>query len=246
MSEHKPAEVHAKEKMMEALFEYAAACHVDNILDENPIEHDSSLEFALPPEFDKKMKKIIARHDRKETLKALRKKTIKYLPKAAIFLLVLIGSFTIVVASVEALRVKAINIIYDMQNQFTSIRTTDENNTKQLIDIPQDWNGFVPNYIPPGFRIDNAEESKMMKIISYKNEQGQSIVFTQYLNLNTDLRIDTEGAAVQNITVQNNDALLSEKQGLISIAWKGEYLFSLIGVADKTEMLKMAESIKKK
>jgi hypothetical protein len=104
----KPAEVHAKEKMIEALFEYAAACHVDYILDENPVKEDSSREFTLPPEFDKKMKKMIARHERKESLKTLRKKTIKYLPKAAIFLLVLIGSsFTIVVASVEALRVKA-------------------------------------------------------------------------------------------------------------------------------------------
>lgn len=246
MSEHKPAELQAKEKMMEALFEYAAACHVDNISNENPIEDDSSLEFSLPAEFDRKMKKIIAGHNRKETLKRVRKKTIKFLPKAAIFLLVLVGSFTIVVASVQALRVKAINIIYDIQNKYTSIQTSDENNTMQINGkIPENWNGYVPGYIPPGFKIDKTEQRDMFEAIYYNNEQDQIIRFTRYFSENTDLRIDTEGATVHNISINNTDALLSDKQGLISIVWKEDYLFSLVGEADKSELVKMANSIEK-
>lgn len=133
MSEHESAKVQATEKILEALFEYAAACHVQNILAENPLENDPAPDLALPPEFDRKMKKLIARHDRKETFKKIREETVKFLPKAAIFLLVLLGSFTVVVASVQALRVTALNMILNIQHQFTSIQIKDINNgqTKQ-------------------------------------------------------------------------------------------------------------------
>ena len=248
MNEHKTVKAQSEEKMLEALYEYAAACHADNILKEYQIEDDSNPEFVLPPEFDTRMKKIIAKYERKESRNRIRKKIAKIAPKAAIFLLVLIGSFTIVVASVQALRVKALNIILNIQNQYTSIQTEDENNSRLNQvgkQIPQDWNGYVPTYVPPGFIIDKTKASNLMNVIYYKNEQDQTIEFTQYLSSNTDLRIDTEDAAVQNININNDDALLSEKQGIISIAWKEGYLFSLIGEADKADMLKMAESIKK-
>jgi len=248
MSEQESAKLQAKEKMLEALFEYAAACHVDNILAENPIEYDTAPEFTLPPEFDRRMKRLIAKHDRKEFLNNIKKKTIKLLPRAAVFLLVLLGSFTIVVASVQALRVKALNIILNIQNQYTSIQTTDENNvqTKQADkQIPPDWSGYVPNYIPLGFKVTKTEKRNLFQAIYYSNEKGQTIRFTQYLSSNTDFRLDTEGATVRNISIHNCDALLADKQGFISIAWKEDFLFSLIGEADKAELIKMAESIKK-
>ncbi len=247
MNEQESAKVQTEEKMLEALFEYAAACHVDNILTEYPIEEDS--DFAYSPEFDRRMKKLIARHNRKEALRNIRRGTVKFLPKAAVFLLLLIGSFTIVVASVQALRVKALNIIMNIHSQYTSIQTQDENNgqRKQTDEqIPQDWNGYAPDYIPDGFKIDRTEKREMMEALYFTNEQGRIIEFIRYLAGNSDLRIDTEGAAVQNISIHNSKALLAEEQGLVTIVWKEEYLFSLIGEADKAELIKMAESITKK
>ncbi|WP_345788422.1 DUF4367 domain-containing protein [Desulfosporosinus metallidurans] len=38
----------------------------------------------------------------------------------------------------------------------------------------------------------------MLDAIYYSNEQGQTIRFTQYRSSNTDLKVDTEGATVQN------------------------------------------------
>jgi hypothetical protein len=111
--------------------------------------------------------------------------------------------------------------------------------------MKQDWSGYVPNYIPPGFKVDKTERRDMLEVIYFTNEQGQTIRFTQYLNNKTDLRIDTENAIVQNISISNNNALLAEKQGLVSIVWNKDSLFSLIGEADKAELIKMAESIKK-
>jgi len=249
MTKHESAKVQAEEKMLEALFEYAAACHVDNILDEYPVKDDLAPDFAFLPEFDKKMKKLIAKHNRKEALKTIRKKTVKILPRAAIFLLVLIGTLTIVVTSVEALRVKALNIIMNIQNQYTSIQTKDGNSghpKQSNAQIPSGWTRYAPNYIPHGFKVDRTEKRETRELIYFINEQGQIIEFIRYLDSNTDLRIDTEGAAVQNIWIHNSKALLAEKQGFVTIIWTDEYLFSLIGEADKAEIIKMAESISEK
>lgn len=248
MSEQKLAKVQAKEKILDALFEYAATCHVDNIIAENQIEDDSAPSFVPSVEFDRRMKKLIVQHDRMERFKKIRKITVEFLPKTAIFVLVLLGSCTIVVTSVQALRVKALNIFLNIQKQYTSIQMTDENNPqrKQINEqIPQIWNGYVLTYIPNGFKVVKIEERDMFKAIYYTNEQGETIRFTQYRSSDTDLRVDTEGANTQNILIHNNDALLVEKQGLVSIVWKDEFLFSLIGEADEATMIKMAEGISK-
>ncbi|HHY26963.1 MAG TPA: DUF4367 domain-containing protein [Desulfitobacterium dehalogenans] len=249
MSEQESAKILAKEKMLEALLEYAAACHVENINSEYPLEDDSSSEVTLPPDFDQKMQKLIAKHDRKETLTRIKERTIRFLPKAAVFLLVLLGSFTIVVASVQALRVKALNIILDIQNQYTSVQSTDKHKgqaNQGHKQIPPDWQGYAPSYVPQGFNVDKTEKREHLEIIYYSNEQGQTIRFTRYLNSNTDVRIDTEGAVLQNILIHDRDALLAEKQGLVSIVWEDDSLFSIIGEADRAELITMAESVKEK
>ncbi len=249
MVEHNAAKDQIQEKKLDALFEYAAACHVENILAEYPAEDDLNPDFALPPEFDQKMKKIIAKHERKIKLNKIRKKAVQYVPKAAIFLLILLGSLTIMVASVQALRIKALNMIIDIKGQYTSIKTNDENNLQNQqpkAQLSQDWKGYFPEYAPADFKIDEAAESSIVNTISFSNDQGQTITFKQYKSENADIRIDTENAQVQNVEIHGHDALIAEKEGLISIVWKEDYLFTLIGNANKNEMIKMANSVLKK
>jgi RNA polymerase sigma factor (sigma-70 family) len=240
-----PVIVQLKEKMVEILFEYAAACHVENM--DNMLAHlpEDDPAFLLPPEFDLKMKTLIAGFAKKETLHKIKKK----LPQVLIFLVVLFGSLTILVASVDALRVKALNIILSVHEQYTSIRIPVENNgaTAQAgRSQTQDRPVYDPGYIPAGFTAEKTEQRSLLKESRYSNPQGQTIRFTQYFNGNTDLRIDTENAAVQHMSIHKSDALVAEKQGIVSIVWQEDYLLSLIGEASKAEMVKMAESVHKK
>ena len=238
-----------KEKMFDALLEYAAACHVDNIIEESKII-DQDPSPTPSPEFERKMKKLIKDHERKEKIKHLKNKTVRYLPKAAIFFFVLIGSLSLAITSIDALRVKVLNIIVEIQDQYTSIRMEDEDvlsDTSQSGNQipPPDWNGYVPNYIPEGFSITEIEKRQVLSVIYYENNEGKIIRFTQYSSSNTDLRIDTENAAVQQIFIRDIEALLVEKQERVSIIWEDEYLFYITGEADKSELIKIAESLKK-
>lgn len=61
MNECELIKAQAKEEILEALYKYAAACHVETILAEYPVEDDSAPEFALPPEFNRRMRKLIER-----------------------------------------------------------------------------------------------------------------------------------------------------------------------------------------
>lgn len=65
MSEYELIKAQTKEELLESLYKYAAACHVLNISAEYPVEDDSDPEFFLPPEFDRKMRKLIERLCRK-------------------------------------------------------------------------------------------------------------------------------------------------------------------------------------
>jgi len=247
MRMHESSKLQAQEKMLAALFEYAASCNADNILAENPIEDDRAPEHVFPHEFNIKMNKLIAKHNRQELLKKERQKVTKYLPKAAIFLLVLLGSFTIAVSSVHAWRVKALNTILNIRDKYTAIQSYDQNNyqVQNTETVPQDWDGYVSTYIPDGYKIEKTEKRTMSQTILYTNEEKNTIRFIQYLNSDTDLRIDTENAIVENTKINNHDALIAQKQGLISIVWKDDYLFYISGEADKTELIKMVMSIRK-
>ncbi len=235
-----------KEKMFDAILEYAAACHVENIIEENKLAEED-IEFNPSPEFEYRMKKLISDYERKERIKHIKNRSFKFVPKIAIFFFVLIGSLTLVITSVDALRVKAINLIVDIKDQYTGFTLEDiPDKTDQISNqIPPDWNGYYPNYVPEGFTIAGAEKRNVLSTIYFEDNQGKTIRFSQYSSTNTDLRIDTENADVQQILIHDIEALLVEKQGLVSIIWENEYLFYLTGEADKKELIKMAESVEK-
>ncbi|KUO65812.1 MAG: hypothetical protein APF84_00720 [Gracilibacter sp. BRH_c7a] len=236
----------AKEKMFDAILEYAAACHVENIIEENKLAEEV-LEFNPSPEFEYRMKKLIAEHDRSEKIKHIKNRTLKFLPKVAIFFFVLIGSLTLVIASVDALRIRAINLIVDIKDQYTGFTLEDSSDKTHQINyqLPPDWNGYYPNYVPEGFTVIGAEDRTVLSNIYFEDSQGRTIRFSQYSSTNTDLRIDTENADVQQILIHDIEALLVEKQGLVGIVWENEYLFYITGEADKAELIKMAESVEK-
>jgi hypothetical protein len=96
----------AENKIQEALLEYVAACHVENILLEYPPEIKEDPESVLPQEFNKRMKKSIKKLNKSQRRKGFKNKTISYMPRIAIALLVIFGSLTITVSSVEAFRSK--------------------------------------------------------------------------------------------------------------------------------------------
>ncbi|MGI5901487.1 MAG: DUF4367 domain-containing protein [Desulfitobacteriia bacterium] len=231
----------AEEKMLEALYEYAAACHVENILLENPVHKNENPEDVLPPELNYKIKKIIAEHKQAERFKLFKQKMFKLIPKAAVFLLILLGSFTIAVATVEGFR--AFNIIFNPQKEYTIIQNQEKNNQSTISEIPENWDGYIPGYIPKGFKITNINNVDNHKVILFTNNKKQTIRFNQHLIHDFDFRVDTEDSITKTILINNKEAFVIEKEGETHIVWTDDYLFRIIGNIKENELIKMAKSL---
>ncbi len=109
-----------------------------------------------------------------------------------------------------------------------------------------EWeNVYIPEFIPEGYQISKVESLVNTKIIHYSNEENQIIIFTQYQDENTNLRIDTENAKFDKVDINGFEGLLVEKNGMFTVAWHyNDSAFSLMSNADKGILIKMAESIK--
>jgi len=237
----------AKEKIFEALLEYAGSCHVENIV--NEIQEQSKLDeqISFPPELDVKMRKFIAQYSRREKLRKVWENTQKIFPKVAVFVVVTFTCMTIFVMNVEALRLRALNFIVDETKKYTSIEIKEdldilENNSNT---IPPDWEGlYAPTYIPEGFRIVQAQNLPETSRIIYSNDIKQTIIFDQSSNEKTNFRIDTENAKTSKIMINGFGGLLIEKDNLVIIVWyNDEVSFTLTGKIDINELLEIAESV---
>lgn len=237
MSDFSEQKEKAKERMLEAILEYAGACHAENTVKE--IHQDKVKEEPIfPSELDEKVKSIINQYNKKENLKKFRRASWRLLQRAAvIFFIFFIGS-SILLFSVEAFRVKTINFIMETTKEYTEIKTESSGEDAALKGM------YLPDYIPDGFEISKTELLSASKIIRYTNDKNQLIVFVQYKNENSSLRIDTEEAEVEKISINGFEGLLVEKEQLITILWHNEKSsFYLKSNIDKNLLIKMGESI---
>ncbi len=240
----------AREKMLEALLEYAGACHAEYTADAMKAA-DEPEGIGFPSELDARLKKYMRRHSAEEKLKKVFKATATALPRVAVIFFAVFLSFAVLLSSVEAFRARVLNFIIEAGKEYTSIdlkETAPDTFEEALSGIPPEWEHFyVPDYIPEGFKMTKAESLMVTKIIHYSNDKGLLIVFQQHDGRSTNIRVDTEDAVSEKISISGREGLLVEKKGLTTLVWHNDdFSFSLFSGADKKELLKMAESLKQK
>jgi len=241
----------AKEKIFDVLLEYAIACYVEDLANELEKENDMHEHIPFPVELDKKIKMLINQYYRKAKIKSIWEITKKVFPRIVAVFFAIFLFFTIGVISSEAFRVKLLNFLVQIEKEYTSIdiRNSDfESSNLDYSNIPSNWGEiYVPEHVPEGFKIVNTKNLSDVKIIHYEDDNKRFIVFEQSKSEKSNIRVDTENAAVQEVKINDAKGLLVEKNGLITIVWHNNDLsFSLMSRIDKEELLKMAESIKEK
>lgn len=219
------------------------------ILRENDELKDSS--FYQPSEEAKcRFIKTMNHYYHKQKINAIFRSSYRYLNKIAALLLLIFVVLSISICSVEAIRIKVLNLIINMQAEYTEIRLDNGKDNKNIIgnNLYINWdNAYAPTYIPDGYSIRNLTNNKNMKVIEYSNENG-GIIFFQQLDEKSSANIDTEDAdKIEKIMVQGNEGLLINKNGLISVIWnKDSFIFMLNAQTDhlqKEDVVKIAESV---
>ncbi len=238
----------ANEKMLEAMLEYAGACHVKSIAEELDEQYESSHQIPYPPELDIKLRKLISDYNRRIRMRKLCNTGRKLLIKVAVFFLIIILGISILAVGVEAFRLKLFNFMIKVQEQYTSVKMEDYNPLPNdpLNSLQNYEDAYIPTYVPKGFSIINAIVQDEIKVIVYTNSIGEEIIFNQYDDINTDLRIDTQIARTDRIFVNGVEGIFIEKDDMYTLVWhNNESIFTLTAKVDKNELIKMAESVEK-
>ncbi len=184
------------------------------------------------PELDAKIKKLF----RRERRKAVLKKAAVIAKRAACVLVVLIAAFAIAIGSVEAWRVKFLNYVFDPEKPNMEIVFGDKGTYYSDDDI-------IIKYLPLGFEL--TEKLPSRKSVTFTFELQDSYISVTRFDKDIRRNVDTEGATVEDIVINDYDGIYIEKEGFKLVTWSdGDYMFSITANVSKKELIRVAESIR--
>ena len=238
------------EEYEEALIKLAMASYAEHegklLMEENEeLKKDPSYQPTI--EAKRKFKRVIDQYYYKQKVKNILHISYRSLNKTAMIFLVLILLLSTSVLTVQAIRIKALNLLISMEDRYTAIRLGDRGNGVED-NMHIDWhNAYMPTNIPEGYIISNLTNNKNLKSIEYTSKNGGIILFQQ-INENGSKNVDTENAEkIENVTVQGKEGLLVIKDGLITVIWNNDlYVFLLSARTEELrndDVLKIAESV---
>lgn len=143
--------------------------------------------------------------------------------------------------SIEALRKPFINFIIEKFEQFSMINFITTNDMGESIEKIE-YKNF--RYIPEGFWIKREQKEQLYYKIIYVNDKSEEFCFIQKTINTNETAIDTEKGETQEILIGEFRALLSSSKDYKQIFWSdGNYEYILWGNLEKSELIKIAESI---
>ena len=141
---------------------------------------------------------------------------LSYVYKAAMVVLAILGATTVLVISVDALRVPVLNFFLTQEKRYTIISPSEDSSevsTQESVSnirryIPKDYDVVYENYYAQGY-YNLRYKDKDGHIISIRTGEGD-----------LQLYADTEDAISEEIEINGNPALLIRKDGLRLILLK--------------------------
>lgn len=193
-------------------------------------------EVTFSPEHEAKMRKLF----RRERRCAQRKRMVKYTRRAAALLaaaLVLGACFKHEEVNAWLVRIK--NYFLNVTQQETAFHfehdgTGDSYQTDEL----------ALDYIPDGFELKQSVSKMDGLRLSFEKED---LYFRVLVNSSDGMvGIDSENADIKKIKINGIEATYSTKDDKNILIWnEGEYLFRVCGNISESEIVKIAENLKK-
>ena len=227
----------------ETLYSYIGYNNVEKI--NNEIEENNNIKSTkVPKSLDNWFEDYNRKLEERKNRKKYKERFKSIFSKVAIVFLVLFISMSILTVTVDAFRVKLLNIIMNNTEKYLEIGVSDSNGVEN---IHRNLEGFYElEYIPSGFKIDYVEDLGDTKVVSYVNNRDEEILFNQSPS-GTNFQLDSENAEVKEININGNEAVILNKEGRTTLFWNNEeYSFYLISTIGEEELIKMSKSLVKR
>ncbi|MEI3161853.1 MAG: DUF4367 domain-containing protein [Lachnospirales bacterium] len=222
------------DKVIDDIITEASKQYVDEMFDEieNTVKNEN---IVFSKEHQKNVDYILKGKYKKDDIKI--KRPLKF-NKKMFFVAVIVMIFTAgSVLSVSGVKVKLLNFMLDIKNQYTEFKYTEtepngiENKYKAVL-----------HYIPNGYVIDDVSYTNNNYDITYKNAD-------KYFSVSKGTiaeieQIDTEKAITQYTDINENRAFVSKKANITIISWiNGEIEYSVDGNINYDELINIAKNI---
>ena len=220
------------DRAFDAMIDEAAAI-VNQEEGEKLVIPDIDVEFSQ--EHKKKMEKLFKKERQKYRLSIAE----VYARRAACVILVIAAVMSLAVFSVEAWRVKFMNFILDADAPNTKISFTEEKKGEIYSDIVD----F--DYMPKGFTLEKSEISRRHLNLSFKCKE----IYFQFRMNEGDMYsvLDTEDSAASSLKISGFEGVYITKPDVNMLIWyDGVCTYRITANIEKTEIIKIAENIKKK
>ena len=200
------------------------------LVDETEISND----VHVSEEFDKRMHKYFKRMERKSKVK----KFSMYAKRVCAIFIVFAIAAGASLMSVEAWRIKLFNMLTEKSETNTQIQFNNEEDNKFVSE------DITLDYLPSGFKLSENKINEDIIFLSFT--KGVLHFDLVCRSVQSTMRLDTEDADSKNIKINESDAVLSIKNGNVSLIWSdGLYSYSIVGNLTEEEVIKIANNVKK-
>ena len=231
------------EKLNDALLYSVGGKHADHISEETDQLLDDYGDIQVPESLDEWFSRLEKQNEKKDRAR-------KGMSKAGKMAAVIIAALSLCTAisafSVDAVRVKLIDIFTEVRDSFGSVDFGGE----KLVDfdsseLPPDWCGYYPTKLPRGYVLTDTQYSERGSYLAFEDGGAATLIFAED-PLNSDVLIDSQDAVVTQTDINGMEGVISDKGDSCIIVWHNdEFIFTLIGQISKTTLIEIAESVTK-
>ena len=167
-----------------------------------------------PDSLDKKCLRMIRRHSRRKRAARMVRNSMKTVCKAAVIVMVILGVFSSLVLSVDALRVPVMNYLISHTEILSLIQFHEPGPTEPAVDS-------IDDLIPEGYSKVYGEFIDGFPAFMYTNGQGGTVLFDATRTEGTYV-FDSEDATVKEIVVLDYPAIYICKDSRLQMVWFDE------------------------
>lgn len=167
--------------------------------------------------------------------------------KAAVFFLILIITFSTAMVTAQAFRVKVMNLLIDIQPEYTSFQIKDNASGSSGEKLTVNWtNTYLPTYVPKGYEVDSLTYTEPLKEITYRNQKNRnSLIDFSENDSSNNVEVDTENASVKTVLVNGHKGTLAVKNSQTTVVWNMDHhIFVICTEENAEETMKIAQSVK--
>jgi hypothetical protein len=211
-------------------------------------EESKKTGVGVPPELDFKLRRLVSEFEKTERQRVRRQRFKTVAKVAAVVVLCFATIGTVLVATVDAVRTKAMDIFLVDHEEYSDIRVVESGYLPDDIksQLPEAWKDvFYPMILAEGYHFAEADDLGSMKTLSFADGEENIISLSYKPTGEWQTMADSEDSETGEIEINGDRAVYFVKEERTMLFWSRDGLdFDLIVYLPLKQAIEIAENIK--